>query len=228
MQELFKSIFDSTQTNVSVGNFLLCILISLVAGLIYLLAYSYKNKTSGSFKTAIFILPTIVSVVIMMVNGNIGAGVAVAGAFSLVRFRSAQGSAKEICAIFAAMCSGLIIGTGYLAFGILFSILACVIIAVSNVILKKSDKKCRRKTLKITIPEDLDYGNVFDDVFSEFSEENELVNVKTVNLGSMFRLTYELTLKKDADEKKLVDKLRERNGNLEIVLSKVDLNSDGL
>ena len=110
----------------------------------------------------------------------------------------------------------------------MFSVLACAVIAVSNVILKKSDKKSRRKTLKITIPEDLDYGSVFDDVFAEFAEENELVNVKTVNLGSMFRLTYELTLKKDADEKKLVDKLRERNGNLEIALSKVDLNSDGL
>ena len=219
MHELFNSIFaDSTQSTLSVGKFLLCIGISLLIGFAYSLAYSYRNRTGSSFRTAMVFLPVVVCVVIMMVNGNIGIGVAIAGAFSLVRFRSAQGSAKEISLIFMAMCSGLIAGVGYLAYAVLFSALMCLLILASNQISRRRAMTDRHRLLKITIPEDLNTTDLFADIFSEFTDTYELGGVKTTNMGSLFRLTYHIHLKKDANEKQMLDRLRTRNGNLEISL----------
>jgi uncharacterized membrane protein YhiD involved in acid resistance len=157
----------------------------------------------------------------MMVNGNIGAGVAVAGAFSLVRFRSAPGSAKEIVTIFLAMGAGLMAGMGYLGFAALFTVVMCVMFVFYNFIASVNAKsEAVNKTIKITIPEDLDYTGVFDDIFAEYTKKNELIMVKTTNMGSMFRLTYNVTLKDASKEKEIIDKIRERNGNLEIMVSK--------
>ena len=160
-----------------------------------------------------------------MVSGNIGIGVAIAGAFSLIRFRSAQGSAKEICVIFMAMCSGLIAGVGYLAFAVLFTVLMCALVIGSNLIFNAKEKKSRRKTLKITIPEDLDYTDVFADIFARYTDENRLMQVKTSNMGSLYKLTYDITLKKDVTEKQFMDELRVRNGNLEIMILREEQNN---
>ena len=167
------------------------------------------------------ILPAVVCVVIMMVNGNIGMGVAVAGAFSLVRFRSVPGSSKEIAMIFLAMGAGLISGMGYLGFALLFTIILTVINIIYNLFSFGSKKNAARyKSFRITIPEDLDYTGVFEEVFKDYTSSCELVRVKTTNMGSMFRLTYDVILRDPAKEKELIDKLRERNGNLEITVSK--------
>ena len=221
MDVIFKGVFDTelTQT-IEVGDFLLCLGVSLLLGLVMAAAYMFKNEYTKSFLITLALLPAIVCVVIMMVNGNIGAGVAVAGAFSLVRFRSAPGSAKEIVAIFLAMGAGLIAGMGYLGFAALFTVIMCVMFLIYNAMADNAKSEAANKTIKITIPEDLDYSGVFDDIFAEYTKKNELVKVKTTNMGSMFRLTYNVTLKDVTKEKQMIDCIRERNGNLEVMVSK--------
>ena len=221
MDAIFKGVFDNELTQViKVGDFLLCLGVSLVLGLIMAAAYMWRNEHTKSFLVTLALLPAVVCVVIMMVNGNIGAGVAVAGAFSLVRFRSAPGSAKEIVTIFLAMGAGLIAGMGYLGFAALFSVIMCVMFLIYNAVASNARSEAVNKTIKITIPEDLDYTGAFDDIFAEYTKKNELVKVKTTNMGSMFRLTYNVTLKDATKEKEMIDRIRERNGNLEIMVSK--------
>ena len=221
MDAIFKGIFDNELTQlISVQDFLLCLGVSLVLGLIMAAAYMWRNEHTKSFLVTLALLPAVVCVVIMMVNGNIGAGVAVAGAFSLVRFRSAPGSAKEIVTIFLAMGAGLIAGMGYLGFAALFTVIMCAMFLFYNALAGNARSEAVNKTIKITIPEDLDYTGVFDDIFTEYTKKNELVKVKTTNMGSMFRLTYNVTLKDATKEKEMIDRIRERNGNLEIMVSK--------
>ena len=221
MDAIFKGIFDNELTQViGVGDFLLCLGVSLFLGLIMTAAYMFKNEHTKSFLITLALLPAVVCVVIMMVNGNIGAGVAVAGAFSLVRFRSAPGSAKEIVTIFLAMGAGLIAGMGYLGFAALFTVIMCAMFLIYNAVAGNARSEAVNKTIKITIPEDLDYSGAFDDIFAEYTKKNELVKVKTTNMGSMFRLTYNVTLKDASKEKQMIDRIRERNGNLEIMVSK--------
>ena len=167
------------------------------------------------------LLPAVVCVVIMMVNGNVGTGVAVAGTFSLVRFRSAPGTAREICAIFLAMAAGLIAGMGYLGYAVLCNLVLGGAELLFRMLSAKSDGGASLyKTLHITSPEDLDYSDVFDEPLREFTREYELTSVKTTNMGSLFRLTYNITLRDSRTEKSLIDRLRCRNGNLEITVSK--------
>ncbi len=218
MENLFKGLFDSDITAViSVTDFLLCVGFSLFLGLVLTLSYMYKTRYTKSFLLTLGLLPAVVCVVIMMVNGNVGTGVAVAGAFSLVRFRSVPGSAKEICTLFLAMGAGLICGMGYLGFALLFTLIMCIVLIIYNKVTFGSTKNSLLyKTVKITVPEDLDYPGVFDAVFSEYCSSFELTGVKTVNMGSMFKLTYDCVLKDISKEKEFIDKLRIRNGNLEI------------
>jgi len=222
METLFKGIFDTELTNViSVPDFLLCIGVSLIIGLIIAFSYMYKTRYTKSFVVTLALLPAVVCVVIMMVNGNVGTGVAVAGAFSLVRFRSVPGTAKEIGTLFLAMGAGLIAGMGYLGYAVLFAIILCAIFVLYSQLDFGSKKiVATYKTLNITIPEDLDYSGVFDEIFSTYTKTYELTNVKTTNMGSLFRLTYDIVLKDATKEKEFIDKLRCRNGNLEINISK--------
>ena len=221
---LFLGLFDTDMTTIiSVPNFLLCIGCSLLIGLLLAFGYMYRTRYTKSFVVTLALLPAVVCVVIMMVNGNVGTGVAVAGAFSLVRFRSVPGTAKEISMLFLAMGAGLIAGMGYLGFAILFTVIMCAICVLYNHLDFGSKKNAAvYKTINITIPEDLDYTNVFEEVLSAYTTSCELVRVKTTNMGSLFRLTYNLRLKDAANEKELIDKLRCRNGNLEITVSKQD------
>ena len=222
MESVFKGVFDNglTQT-IRVEDFLLCLGVSLLLGLVLTAACMWRNEHTKSFLVTLAILPAVVCVVIMMVNGNIGAGVAVAGAFSLVRFRSAPGSAKEIVAIFLAMGAGLIAGMGYLGFAALFTVIMSAVFFLYNCLAGSGVKsEALRKSIKITIPEDLDYTGVFDDIFDTYTKKSELIKVKSVNMGSMFRLTYNVTLKDASLEKEMIDRIRERNGNLEIMVSR--------
>lgn len=222
MNELFRGIFDTDMTAViSVSDFLLCIGCALFLGLLLALSYMYRARYTKSFVVTLALLPAVVCVVIMMVNGNVGAGVAVAGAFSLVRFRSVPGTAKEIGVLFLAMGAGLICGMGYLGYAVLFTVVMCIFcLLYSRLDLGVSKRSALYKTLSITIPEDLNYAEVFSDVFAEYTVSCELIRVKTTNMGSLFRLTYNIVLKKDASEKDMIDKLRCRNGNLEISVSR--------
>lgn len=222
LNNLFKGIFDSDFTTViSISDFLLCLVSSLVLGIILALAYMYRTRYTKSFVVTLAILPAVVCIVIMMVNGNIGAGVAVAGAFSLVRFRSAPGTAKEICTLFLAMGAGLIVGMGYIGYGALFTIIMCAVFILYNCIDFGTKRNAEiYKTVSITIPEDLNYSSVFNDIFEEYTVFCELAKVKTTNMGSMFKLTYNVTLRDGDGEKEMIDKIRCRNGNLEITVSK--------
>lgn len=215
---MFESIFTSTDT-LDVKAFIIIILVSLALGIITSLSHSYKTKASSSFAITLALLPAIVSVVILMVNGNIGAGIAVAGAFSLVRFRSIAGNAKEILSVFFAMAIGLIAGMGYIAFACLFTVVISLALIALNALNFGKAKEDTSKVLRITIPESLDYTGVFEDILDKYTDEHRLVSVKTTNMGSLFRLTYDITMKADVSEKEMIDKLRVRNGNLEIGIS---------
>ena len=221
-ENLFKGLFDTDLTAViSVTDFLLCLGVSLVIGILMAFAYMYRTRYTKSFVVTLALLPAVVCVVIMMVNGNVGTGVAVAGAFSLVRFRSVPGTAKEICTLFLAMGAGLIAGMGYLGFALLFTAVMCVMFVLYNRLDFGTKKNAATfKTFTITIPEDLDYSGIFDDIFSEFTTSHDLVRVKSTNMGSMFKLTYNVMLRDVTREKEMIDKIRCRNGNLEIAVSK--------
>lgn len=222
IDNLFRGLFDTDMTVViTPAEFLTCLGVSLGIGLILAALYQYHTLYTRSFVVTLALLPAVVCVVIMMVNGNVGTGVAVAGTFSLVRFRSAPGTAREICAIFLAMAAGLIAGMGYLGYAVLCTLVLGGAELLFRVLSAKADGGASLyKTLHITIPEDLDYSDVFDEPLREFTREYELTSVKTTNMGSLFRLTYNITLRDSRTEKSLIDRLRCRNGNLEITVSK--------
>lgn len=224
LESLFTGLFDtSTASVIAVTDFLLCLGCALAIGLIIAFGYMYRSRYTKSFIVTLALLPAVVCVVIMMVNGNVGAGVAVAGAFSLVRFRSVPGTAREITMLFLAMGAGLICGMGYLAFALLFTVLMCALsILYSHLDFGTKKNAAVYKVLNITIPEDLDYSDVFDSILKKYTTSYELIRVKTTNMGSLFRLTYNLALKDPAKEKEMIDKLRTRNGNLEITVSRQD------
>ncbi len=223
-EAIFRGLFDSDLTTViSLPDFLLCLGFSLVLGLVMALVYMFRSRYTKSFVVTIALLPAVVCVVIMMVNGNVGTGVAVAGAFSLVRFRSVPGTAKEICTLFLAMGAGLIAGMGYLGFAAVFTLVMCAAFLVYQ-LLDLGEKKngACYKIVTITIPEDLNYSPIFDEIFAAYTRSYELVRVKTTNMGSLFRLTYQIILRDATKEKEMIDLLRCRNGNLEISLSRQD------
>ena len=222
LDNVFKGLFDTDLTSViSISDFLLCLGISLALGLVMALAYMYRTRYTKSFVVTLALLPGVVCVVIMLVNGNVGTGVAVAGAFSLVRFRSVPGTAKEICTLFLAMGTGLIAGMGYLGFAAVFTAVMCAAFMLYNCLDLGTKKSAQRfKVLTVTIPENLDYTGIFDDIFSRYTRSCELVRVKTTNMGSMFKLTYHVELSDASREKERIDKLRCRNGNLEIAVSR--------
>ena len=226
---MFTSILSSVEGNLTIQNGLLCTVVSVVLGILIAVIYMQQGNYSKNFVVTLAMMPVLVQVVIMMVNGNVGAGVAVAGAFSLVRFRSVPGTAKEIGTIFLAMAAGLIAGMGYLGFAVLFSLIMGAVMFVLNVTgfgVKKAE--VREKTLRITIPEDLNYGAAFDDLFEKYLSSCEVVAVKTSNMGSLYKLTYHVTLKDNAEEKTFLDELRCRNGNLEISMMRQEANVNEL
>ena len=224
LETLFGNIFSAgTSAAPELGGFLTSTVCALALGLVMAFAYMFRTRYSKSFVVTLATLPAIVSVIIMMVSGSLGASVAVAGTFSLVRFRSAPGTAKEISAIFLAMAAGLACGMGYPAYGALFTLIMCAV----NLIYAASgfgDRKnmALRRTLTVTVPEDLNYGSIFDDIFEKYTSEHRLLKVKTTNLGSLNKLTYDIVFRENGSEKLMTDELRTRNGNLEICIGVQD------
>lgn len=226
--DIFNSVLSNQSTaSFTEGLFFLCLGASIAFGLIIVFVYSFRNSTSKSFVMTLALLPAIVQVVIMLVNGSIGAGIAVMGAFNLVRFRSVPGSAKEICSIFLAMAVGLATGMGYLLLAGILVVVICTIQLIFSFI-KIGDKTSVKKELRITIPESLDYTGVFDELFEQYTKSNELVEVKTANMGSLYKLRYIVILKDQSQEKQFIDDLRCRNGNLEISCCRAAFNQETL
>lgn len=219
LQSIFSGIYNPA-IGITLETFMISIVVALALGALMALVYCFRSQHSRSFVVTLALLPATVAVVIMLVNGNLGAGVAVAGTFSLVRFRSTPGTAKEITAIFLAMAVGLACGMGYPGFAALFAVLMCAVSVFYALINFGGQPKGQlRRILRITVPENLDYPNAFDDLFEKYTSKLQLTEVKTTNLGSLNRLTYELTLKALGTEKEFIDELRCRNGNLEISMS---------
>ena len=215
---MLDSIFSETTATVDITQIMLVALTSIILGIVLAFTHKVTTKSNKNFLISIAILPLLISIVIIMVNGNLGTSVAVLGAFSLVRFRSIPGNSKEIVSVFFAMTVGLVLGMGNLIFALLVTILGSILLIGLDK-LKIFDNKEKEKILKITIPENLDYTEVFDDIFNKYVKKCELTQVKTTNMGSMFDLTYSVVLKEGIDEKELIDELRIKNGNLKIVLT---------
>ncbi|MCR5653465.1 MAG: DUF4956 domain-containing protein [Ruminococcus sp.] len=192
---------------------------SLLFGILYAFVISFRIRSTRRFFTVTALIPFVVAAVITFVNGNIGAGVAIGGAFSLIRFRSAQGSADEIAAIFIAMSSGIAFGMGYIAYGIIILVcLSLLFIAFSALPIFEHKRFAEENLLRITIPESLEYQNAFDEVFKKYLTKCDNVGVKTTAMGSMFKLSYKIKMKDSARQKEFVDELRTQNGNLEIAI----------
>ena len=213
---MFNSIYTSTVTP---SQFFLMAGAALVSGLVYAWIMSFRIRSAKRFFMVAALIPFVVGAVITFVNGNIGAGVAIGGAFSLIRFRSAQGSADEIAAILIAMGSGIAFGMGYLGYGVIILLgLAGLFLLLGSVSIFEHRTMAQDQLLKITIPESLQYNGSFDEIFARYLKKAENAGVKTTGMGSMFRLSYKVQMKDPAEEKAFIDELRTKNGNLEIAL----------
>ena len=217
---MFRSIItDSTSLTYIEAS--ICLGTSIVLGIIISLVYMVRNTYSKGFVMTLAMLPLIVQVVILMVNGNLGVGVAVMGAFSLVRFRSIPGTAREICAIFMSMAVGLATGTGCVAFAFIVTAILCTVLLLFNLTSFGSSEKNQMHSVKISIPEQLNINDVFNDTFEKYLSVCSLERVKTTNLGSLFELTYCVKFKDENSQKAFIDEIRTKNGNLPIVCSKL-------
>ncbi|GAB6179693.1 DUF4956 domain-containing protein [Desulfotomaculum defluvii] len=218
---MLESILSTNAANsITLEGLLLCTLSSLVLGVGVAYIYMYRNVYNKNFVVTLVLLPAMVQMVIMLVNGNIGTGVAVMGAFSLVRFRSVPGSAQEISSIFLAMAVGLATGMGYLGIALLF----LIIIGAMTVLLSSTgfgEQQKTEKELKVTIPENLDYSGIFDDLLQKYTKSAELIKVRTTNMGSLYELQYHIVLADQFKEKEFLDEIRCRNGNLNISCGRV-------
>ena len=205
---------------VTMPQVLLCIAASMVLGVLTAKVFFYHRPHSTGFALTLALMPMMIAVVILLVNGNTGTGIAAAGAFTLVRFRSIEGTAREMSAIFTAVTLGLALGMGYLGIAVLFYLM----MAFFTVLLTRFDfgvTPTQDRTLRITIPDDLDHNTVFDEVFRQYTRKVRLTRLQTINMGTMIELSYEITLKEKRVSKEFLDALRARNGNLSIVFSEL-------
>ena len=224
---LLESVLDGVSATLDINSFLLCLGGSAVCGILIAGIHAYRNRTTSNFLMTLILLPMLVQTVIMVVNGNVGTGVAVAGAFSLVRFRSLPGNSREITSVFAAMAAGLANGMGYLE----LSLVLTLIFGLATRVLETAfamNARVTEKDLRITIPESLDYYHVFDDIFEKYLKRAELVRVKTTNMGSLYELEYAVTEADEEKEKEMIDAIRVRNGNLNIVCGRRDRGAEAL
>ena len=218
---LLDSVLTGVYAGMDVRTFLMCLAASALCGVLLAGIHASRTHSTLNCLRTLLLLPMLVQAVIMLVNGNVGTGVAVAGAFSLVRFRSMPGNSREITSVFAAMAAGLANGMGYLTLSLLMVLcFGAVTVILTNIF--ASAEHARKKDLRITIPESLDYYNVFGDIFEEYLTAAELVSVKTANMGSLYELRYAITEKDERQEKEMIDMIRVRNGNLKIVCGQAE------
>ena len=223
---MLNSIFEtSTSSSIGLTEVLISMIVAIILGFIIAIVHKKTSRYSKNFLITTSLLPILVEAVMLMVNGNLGTSIAIMGAFSLVRFRSIPGTSKEILIVFFAMAVGLSCGMGQIWFAMLLTLIgSLMLIILSKANIFEKDKT--EKNLKILIPENLDYENVFDDIFKECTNKVILEKTKTTNMGSMFELSYKVSLKENTSEKEFIDKLRTRNGNLKIALERVEEDYD--
>lgn len=222
---MFQTIIGSE--GVTTGQGIICLIVALMLGIVISMTYMKTGEYSRNFARTLIVMPVLISIVMTLVNGNLGTSVAVLGAFSLVRFRSMQGTSRDISYILFSMTVGLGTSLGYIAFAIVFTIFVCAV----HFILQQmnfAEKKTETRELRITIPENLDYEGIFDDIFQRYFEKWELVRVKTSNLGSMYELCYHILIKENVKQKEMMDELRCRNGNLTIICGMLDYQKEEL
>ncbi len=223
---MFNTIFDSTATGLSISTALICALVALILGIV--IAFTHlktARQTTKSFLVTLAVLPLLVMAVMIMINGNLGTSIAILGAFSLIRFRSVRGDARELLGIFFTMMVGLALGMGHLLFAVVITAIAvAAIVLFSKTKLLEPNKNNR--SLKIVIPEDLDYEDVFTEIFKKYTKSAELVQTKTMNMGSLYKLTYDITLKQGVREKDFLDAIRVKNCNLKVMLSQPELEKE--
>lgn len=222
---MFETIFNATTatagTAISLSDSILTIVVSFILGALISLTYmktSSKGGYSENFSLTLIIIPTVIAIIVLLIGSNVARAFSLAGAFSIIKFRSAPGDPKDISYVLFTMAAGLACGVGFFGYGVLFTVFLCILMFTLN-LFKFGAKKTSQKLLKITIPEDLDYEGVFDDIFSEYTEEHELIKVRTTDLGSLFQLVYTVVLDNKTSQKEFLDALRCRNGNLNIILS---------
>lgn len=218
---MLNSIFESSSvSSIGIVELFISLFVAIILGFMISLVHKYTSKYSKNFLITITLLPILVETVMLMVNGNLGTSIAIMGAFSLVRFRSIPGTSREILIVFFAMSVGLACGMGQVWFAIIITVICCVLLFLLNKI-SLFDKDKKQKNLKVLIPENLDYDDIFQDIFDEFTDYVYLEKTKTVNMGSMFELSYIINLKDNIKEKEFIDKIRMRNSNLKVVLERV-------
>ena len=227
---MLESIFQvSEAATISMESCLIATGVAIVLGIVISLVHKFttKQNTKTNFLLTIAILPVLVEVVILLINGNLGTSFAVAGAFSLIRFRSMPGNSKEIITVFWAMTIGLALGMGYVVFAAIVTVIVAIFMILVNLVLNKTEGTHKRR-LKVVIPENLDYNEVFNDIFSKYTVRQELLKVKTTNMGSMFELTYLITLKDGVNEKGFMDDIRVKNGNMLVMLQREEVGEEEL
>lgn len=218
---MLDSIFANTAAEtLSLGSVVLIVLSALALGfgisLVYMLTHKKEVYTS-SFIIALIMLPAIIAMIILLVGNNVARAFSLAGAFSLIRFRSAPGNSKDIAYVFFTLGVGLACGMGYIAYAALFALIMCLAMLVLTKVRFGSSRN-HPMSLKIVIPENMQYDGVFDGVLKEYTNACRLCKVKTTEFGSLFEITYEITMKDTADSKQLIDRLRCLNGNMNVVL----------
>lgn len=218
---MFNTIFNSTASGLDVVTMLICAGVGIALGVVISMVHKYTSRCSKDFLITLATLPVLVSVVMIMINGSLGTSIAILGAFSLVRFRSIPGSAKELLSVFFAMAIGLALGMGHVFFATVFTVIVAIMIIIFNKIPAFNGGKTEQ-ILKITIPEDLDYTKAFDEEFEKFTSNHKLLKSKTINMGSLYKITYYVTLKGNVNEKEFLDAIRTKNCNLQVLLSTGD------
>ena len=216
---MLSSIFNETASVVNVVDCLICMFVAILLGGVISFTHKKTTRTTANFLLTLLVLPVLIQVIIFLINGNLGTSLAVAGAFSLIRFRSMPGNSKEIISVFWAMAVGLGLGMGYVTYSILITLIVAVVIIISTQLVNKVQDLSERK-LKILIPENLDYEEVFNDLFEKYTSKSELLKAKTTNMGSMYELVYIVNMKKDQKEKDFMDEIRCRNGNMLVMLER--------
>lgn len=215
---MFNTIFDSTAVGMNITTALIAAGVALGLGIVLAFTHSKTSQTTKGFMVTLALLPLLVMAVMIMINGNLGTSIAILGAFSLIRFRSIAGRAKDLLAVFAAMMIGLACGMGHVLFaGVIVAIYVVALLFFSYTKLLEPD--ARERVLKIVIPEDMDYDEVFEDIFKRYTSRHRLVRMKTMNMGSLYKLTYDVKLKRGIKVKAFLDEIRVKNCNLKVLLS---------
>lgn len=219
---MLESLFTSTtETSISIESALMTLFFALLVGTIISVGYlktAKKGTNTQNFTLTLILLPAVIAVIILMIGSNVARAFSLAGAFSIIRFRSAPGEPKDIAYILFSLAAGLACGVGFYGFGILVAIILCIVMYVLH-LTNYGGKRTNTQLLQITIPEDLDYEGTFDDILKQYTTSFELKRVKTSALGSLYQLYYVVSLEGDTPKKAFLDELRCRNGNLNITLS---------